>query len=223
MHKAPVIITLALSVLLMGADIKAKQILKIPTTEKILYLTFDDGPHPRVTPKVLKTLKRHSIKATFFLLGRNCERYPKIVKQIQEEGHDIQNHSYDHADFTLLSNEQIDTDIRQSQALLESLIDKRPEFVRVPYGRITPRVYKHLKKSFKEVIKWNIDTKDWDIENNSLGISTYIINHVGPGSILLFHDNNNNCLQTLASTIPALKDLGYIFHHLSAGLETPPN
>ncbi|HEX6847149.1 MAG TPA: polysaccharide deacetylase family protein, partial [Chitinophagaceae bacterium] len=132
--------------------IYASYIWSIPVNEKILYLTFDDGPHPEATPFVLNELKKYAALGTFFCIGKNVVCYPGIYKQIIEEGHSVGNHTYNHLNGWKTNNQDYLSDI----ALASNEIDSH--LFRPPYGRITPFQAKNLKQVMKgkdpKVIMW---------------------------------------------------------------------
>ena len=134
----------------------------IPVNDKILYLTFDDGPHPEATPFVLKELKQHNALATFFCIGKNVVSYPGIYKQIINEGHSVGNHTYNHLNGWKTSNDDYLKDI----ALASHEIDS--DLFRPPYGRITSFQAKNLKPAMKgkdpKVIMWDVLSGDFDID-----------------------------------------------------------
>lgn len=155
---------------------------KMPGDKKVLYLTFDDGPHPEITPWVMNQLERFGAKATFFCVGDNVRRYPDTFDEVISRGHRIGNHTYNHLsgwdtnNFTYLRN------ISQCDAYTHS-----PLF-RPPYGKIGINQLMAVRKKYK-VIFWSILSRDFEPNLNIEESLAYMTTHSQPGDILLFHDS----------------------------------
>ncbi|HYG17153.1 MAG TPA: polysaccharide deacetylase family protein [Bacteroidia bacterium] len=155
---------------------------KMPAGSNTIYLTFDDGPHPEITPWVMDLLDRHHAKATFFCVGDNVRKYPEIFKQLTERGHSVGNHTFNHlngwntGNFTYLKN------IALCDAYTHS-----PLF-RPPYGKLGLAQLKALKKKYK-IIYWTILSRDFETDLNTDESLAYMKEHTAPGSIVLFHDS----------------------------------
>jgi peptidoglycan/xylan/chitin deacetylase (PgdA/CDA1 family) len=164
----------------------SKCVWDIPSKEKVLYLTFDDGPHPEATDFVLAELKKHNAKATFFCIGNNVLSYPNVYENIIAQGHAVGNHTYDH-----LNGWETD-DIRyfENIAMATQLIDS-PLF-RPPYGRIKRAQIAAIKNSTSfpnKIIMWDVLSADFDIKLSGETCARNVIKHAGPGSIIVFHDS----------------------------------
>jgi peptidoglycan/xylan/chitin deacetylase (PgdA/CDA1 family) len=160
-------------------------IFRLRTTEKLLYLTFDDGPDPDSTPQLLDILDRYNIKAVFFCTGRAAEKYPGLINQITKRGHLTGNHGYDHLNGWRTSFDEYVTDVTNAAPFTSSL------FFRPPYGRIRFNQYKKLKKKY-QIVFWDIMPYDYDTSfggDNSLKI---LKNKIRPGSIIVFHDTSKS-------------------------------
>jgi len=187
----------------------------IPVNDKILYLTFDDGPHPEATPFVLKELKKHNALATFFCIGKNVVSYPGIYKQIINEGHSVGNHTYNHLNGWKTSNDDYLKDI----ALASHEIDS--DLFRPPYGRITSFQAKNLKPVMKgkepKVIMWDVLSGDFDIDCTSQQCLANVLLASVSGSIIVFHDSEK-AFPKLAYTLPRIlnyfSEKGYLFRSL---------
>jgi len=158
-----------------------------PYNRATVALTFDDGPDPVFTPAILEKLRRYNVKATFFLLGTNIEKFPEIAKQIATEGHVIGNHTYSHPKLANASNEEYHHQIQKSDELIEKLVGYKPRFFRPPYGSITENQVQWATEQGMMVTQWSIDTLDWkglDAET----ITGTVIANVLPGSIVLQHN-----------------------------------
>jgi len=187
----------------------------IPGSDKILYLTFDDGPHPEVTPFVLKELKKHNALATFFCIGKNVVTYPDIYKQLINEGHSVGNHTYNHLNGWKTANDDYLKDI----ALASHEIDS--DLFRPPYGRITSFQAKNLRSAMNrkepKVIMWDVLSGDFDIECTPQQCLSNVILTTVPGSIIIFHDSEK-AFSNLAYTLPRIlnyfSEKGYLFKSL---------
>ncbi|OIV42508.1 polysaccharide deacetylase [Flavobacterium johnsoniae] len=177
-------------------------------TEKKIALTFDDGP-TEFTLEVLELLKKYNAKAAFFCIGKNIEKHPKIIKQIIEEGHLVGNHSYSHSKFFDFYNaEQIKTEIKKTDELLEKFTSKKINFFRPPYGVTTPSIRRALKITGHKVIGWNIRSLDGGTKNQEL-IFSRIIKRVSPGGIVLLHDTAPHSVLVLEQFLQFLKQNHY--------------
>lgn len=157
----------------------------IPTTEKNLYLTFDDGPHPDVTPFVLDELKKYGAKATFFCIGRNVKEYPQVYKRILEEGHRTGNHTFQHLHAGKTNDEQWLTDVKDASTYIDS------DLFRPPYGRIKSFGAKLLLQSHPpfRIIMWNVLSADFDVSKTGNQCFEYVKKYGRAGSIVVFHDS----------------------------------
>lgn len=160
-------------------------ITNIETDERVVALTFDDGPHPIYTPKLLEILNKHNAKATFFLVGEAAEKYPEIVRLIAKAGHDIGNHSWDH---TNLKN--IKSRLRRLKHLWKCAKAVKPYSTRLfrpPYGAHNNKIqFDALMLGYK-LILWNVSAQDWLLQDADI-IKEKIIRRSKPGNIFLLHD-----------------------------------
>ena len=159
-------------------------------------LTFDDGPDPIMTPKILDILTRHHVKGTFFLIGENVLANPELVKQISDEGHSIGNHTYYHkATFSISCKNKITEEIKKTNQLLEQITSKKIIFFRPPFGITNPNINIALKKLNLKSIGWGIRSLD-TVTNDSIKLYNKVKKGIDKGeSIILFHDR---CESTLA-------------------------
>ncbi|MBZ9624197.1 polysaccharide deacetylase family protein [Clostridium sp. FP2] len=181
-----------------------------PTKEKIVSLSFDDGPDSKITPKVLDILKKYNVKANFFFIGEGAKANPNVVKRAFNEGHLILNHSYTHADLTKLSEQGVTKELNSTDNILYTLIGKKPLIVRPPYGAIDNKVINVFRTNNYKMAIWSLDTFDWSqMEENHI-VDT-VINNVRPGEIILMHSNYNKIATTeaLPQIIEKLQAKGY--------------
>ena len=152
-------------------------------TAKRVALTFDDGPDPVATPNLLKVLKRHEIKAAFFPIGTKTRDYPEIIKQIDQEGHILGNHSFRHAWWTnFLISGALDREIRMAQEAIEAAIGKVPAYFRPPMGLTNPHLRRELKKHGLSVVGW--DVRPFDIRTSTEKVIKRVLKKIRNGSII---------------------------------------
>lgn len=175
--------------------------------EKKVALTFDDGPNADYTGKLLKGLKERGVCATFFLLGTEVEKYPKLVKQIYEEGHMIGTHSYQHVNLCNLTDEAAVEQIVKTNTLLEEITGKVPLFIRPPFGCWKKDL--DYETMMIEVL-WDIDPKDWCTANTSV-IVNRVLKEVEDGDIILLHDASQSSVDAALQVIDSLQKEGYLF------------
>ena len=158
--------------------------------ENYVSLTFDDGPNPDFTPRILSLLKKHGAKATFFLIGKNAEKYPEIVHKIIEEGHSIGSHSYSHSkNFGFFSTEKIVAELILANSVLKKITGKELKMFRPPFGVTNPNIKKALKKIGHKSVGWSkrsLDTTNLSEEKILKRITT----NLKRGDIILLHDSS---------------------------------
>ncbi|MCJ7839996.1 polysaccharide deacetylase family protein [Lederbergia sp. NSJ-179] len=201
------------------AEERAKQQKNSPTHEgKYVALTFDDGPSSDVTPRVLDTLAQHDAKATFFMLGNRVEALPKTAQQVAAAGHEIGNHTVDHADLSTLDPEGIRNEIGQSADSIEQATGIRPYFIRPPYGAFNDAVINDVANQGDTLILWSVDSLDWQSRNANAVISE-IQKEITSGAIVLMHDIHPSTADALPQLLDWLESQGYQFVTVSQLLE----
>ena len=174
-------------------------------------MTFDDGPSPETTPRLLDILKQRNIKATFFMIGQNAERNPAIVKRILAEGHEIGNHSWTHPQLSKLSDDRVTEEINKTQNAIKDASGYTPVVMRPPYGAITARQKDWIEKQFGlSVIIWSVDPFDWKRPGASV-IEQRILAGARPGAIVLSHDIHKQTVDAMPATLDALAAKGFKF------------
>jgi peptidoglycan/xylan/chitin deacetylase (PgdA/CDA1 family) len=158
------------------------------TRESSVHLTFDDGPHPSATPKVLDILGRRGIRATFFLVGENIRQHPALAKEIKSCGHTVGSHSLSHQPLFLKSIGYQRDQIEGANSVFEKILDLSPQFFRPPFGYFDFRTLRVAREAGQKVVMWNLDPHDFD-PSRSQTIVQVVLNRVTPGSIVLLHDN----------------------------------
>ncbi len=176
-----------------------------------IYLTFDDGPTENITSEILQILKQKDVKATFFCIGRNVERYPDIYKKIIDCGHKTGNHTYSHLNGWKTKFDEYIHDVELASDFIKS------NLFRPPYGRIKPKQFNFASKKFK-IIMWDVLSGDYNKNISPETCLNNVINNVKPGSIIVFHDSikaYKNMIYTLPKVIDILKNKNYKFAVLS--------
>jgi peptidoglycan/xylan/chitin deacetylase (PgdA/CDA1 family) len=184
----------------------------VDTTDNVVSLTFDDGPDPHITPEILKLLKNHKAKATFFMLGKNARRYPHIVKQVFEGGHAIGNHSYDHPSFSLITSRERRSQLRDCQSAIAPYGNR---LLRPPFGHQTLASRLDALLLRYSVFTWSVHGEDW-LDHDADWIAYRIEKEIHPGSIILLHDHLNNFYdQKYANRRPMLNAVSILLERLS--------
>jgi len=188
-------------------------------------LTFDDGPHPEYTSKLLAILTHYHIRATFFMVGTQAQRHPEWVKMVNQVGCEIGNHTYDHFRLAILPDDEVDYQIIECQKLIERLIGKRPVFIRPPGGQMNARALKIISDNHLVLGWWTHNSKDVESKDGD-GIYQGIVKDIKPGSIILLHDGSDGTVEMLPKLIETLERRGFRFVTMSEmllGLEMGPD
>ena len=184
--------------------------------QKLVALTFDDGPNPSTTNKALDILSKYGIKATFFVLGKNISGNEEILKRMKKDGHVIGNHSWSHPVLSKLSLEEAKKQITDTENALTKVLGSSSKLMRPPYGAITDDIRNSLDLSF---IMWDVDSLDWKSKNET-SILTEVQRQVHSGSIVLLHDIHGETVNALPKIIDYLKGQGYSFVTIPDLLDT---
>ncbi|KGR72942.1 polysaccharide deacetylase family protein [Streptococcus phocae subsp. salmonis] len=174
-------------------------------TQKLVALTFDDGPDPSTTPQVLSILAKYQAKGTFFMLGSKIAGNESLVKKVTDAGHEIDNHSWDHPDLTTLTAEQVKAQVNNTSEAIKKASGQGPIYLRPPYGATNESV---RKASGLTEMLWTVDTRDW--ENHSTdGIMANLKQQLQPGGVVLMHDIHQTTVDALPTVMEYLKAEGY--------------
>ena len=183
---------------------------RVPAHDKVLYLTFDDGPVPEVTPWVLEELGRHKAKATFFCVGDNIRRYPEVFQQCIDEGHAAGNHTYHHLNGWHTENMPYFHDVRHCAELMEGRL------FRPPYGKLKPRQAQFLQRHYT-IVMWDVLSGDFDARISPAQCLDNVLRHAVAGSIVVFHDSLKSA-EKLRYALPRVlrhfSEKGYRFESL---------
>lgn len=180
---------------------------------KKIALTFDDGPHPRLTPRILEILDRYKVKATFFTVGINVHYYPETFEKIVAGGHEIGNHTYTHPHVSRIDINTLKGEIVRCEEEIYEHGEYKTKLFRPPEGMIDDGVTSLLRELDYKVILWDIDTRDWD-HTGAASIAEMIIKRVSSGDIILMHDYisyNSPTPEALEIFLPVLLEEGYQF------------
>jgi peptidoglycan-N-acetylglucosamine deacetylase len=174
---------------------------QMPVRSNTLYLTFDDGPHPSITPFVLDELKRHNALATFFCIGNNVAKYPEIYTRILQEGHAVGNHTYDHLNGWKTTTGAYLNNIEAAKELIVS------NLFRPPYGKTTYAQLRALQKKHEQfkTIMWSILSGDFDKKISPQQCYANVMKHVKPGAIIVFHDSEK-AYERMSYALPLMLD-----------------
>jgi peptidoglycan/xylan/chitin deacetylase (PgdA/CDA1 family) len=193
----------------------------IPTTERVIYLTFDDGPTPDITDWTLQVLNQYSAKATFFCIGNNIEKYPDIFSRVLENGHAIGNHTYSHIKGWKTKTKEYlkNVELCETGFKQQTPNAKFVNLFRPPYGQIGPKKGKALMVLGYKIIMWDVLSFDWDSSTSKEACLNNVIDHAKEGSIIVFHDSKKaikNMQYALPKVLEHYSKLGYVFESLNS-------
>ncbi|HEY3993595.1 MAG TPA: polysaccharide deacetylase family protein [Ktedonobacteraceae bacterium] len=176
-------------------------------------LTFDDGPHPGSTLKIVAILKRFSVKATFFCVGQHVQSYPDYVRQEYANGNLVEDHTWTHPDLRLLSSADVAQQLASTANEIERVTGAMPTLFRPPYGIFNWSIFAQARRMALSSIIWNVDPKDWSMPGTNT-IIWRVLSAAGNGSIVLMHDGGGDRSQTVAALptiITTLRQRGFRF------------
>lgn len=188
---------------LIGRDLRWK----VNTSSKVIFLTFDDGPVPEVTPQVLDILRKYQWKATFFCVGENVSRYPQLYQRLLKEGHRVGNHSFNHLQAFRKTADEYIRNVYKAREWIDSRL------FRPPHGQLTRKVKRRLEKDFI-LVMWDVLTYDYDSSMSEEAIVNIIKRELRPGSIVVFHDSikaHDRVLNVLPKALEYWQSEGYTF------------
>jgi len=174
-------------------------------------ITFDDGPHPQNTPRLLDILRARNVKATFYVIGRSVDLYPQIVRRTVAEGHEIGNHSHTHRLLSKLGDSELRQEMSRCQDAIVRAAGVRPRTMRPPYGGLLQRQRELVHSEFGyPTILWSVDPLDWKRPGPSV-VTSRMLAGTTPGGILLAHDLHSQTVDAMPATIDGLLRRGYKF------------
>lgn len=199
---------------------------KVADGKKLVALTFDDGPYPPFTQNLLTVLEEKQIKATFFVVGNNATKFPKVVRQIAGQGHEVALHAGEHKDFLKLNSSELAGNISSGKKVLEELTGKPVKYMRSPHGFRDWAVMEEVSRAGLKVVNWSVIPRDWT-NPGVQEIADRVCKDVFPGAIVLLHDGDapsqtasrEQTVEATALIIDELRKQGYNFVTVSQLLE----
>lgn len=186
---------------------------KVNTKEKLVSITFDDGPHPVFTPIILDILAKYQAKATFFVTGTKAETYPNLIRREMKEGHEIANHTYNHYIKRNISVDKLTSELEQTDIVLKKIAGYTPALYRPVGGIYNETIINTALKNGKLVILWSWDPRDWN-DPPASRITKLVTKAIKPGDIIVLHDWHGTELSQSCQTVLALDDiLEYLNEH----------
>ncbi len=211
-----------------------KRLWVLSRKEKNIYLTFDDGPIPEVTPWILAQLKEYNAKATFFCIGKNVDANPEVFQQILNEGHEIGNHTHNHLNGSktatkdyianvlkaqeVIREEKIENRKKKREGLSTTLSIQKPVLFRPPYGKLSSAKAKALQNQGFKIVMWDVLSGDFDQSISKEKCLKNVLKNTKPGSIVIFHDSikaKENLYYALPKTLAYFKERGFEFKSLN--------
>lgn len=169
-------------------------------------LTFDDGPNPEYTERILNVLQENYSKATFFVVGTNAEKYPDILKMVASAGNEIGNHTFNHSNLTELSSADVEEQIDKVNRAVKKATGENPTVIRPPFGAYDDNLLNQLEVP---VVLWDLDTEDWDSRNAQMVVDN-VLSKVKDGDIILMHDIYESTAEAVEVLVPKLKEQGFL-------------
>lgn len=199
----------------------AATITAVRTPSPVVAMTFDDGPHPTHTPRLLDMLAERNLKATFYLIGNRVVQYPAIARRIADEGHEIGNHSWSHPFLNRLSDGAVIREIDQTTSAIFQVTGRPPVTFRPPYGAFTSRqrTLLHANRTLPTIL-WSVDPQDWRRPGASV-VANRILQHTRQGGIILSHDIHRGTIDAMPRTFDGLAGRGLRFVTVSQILGWP--
>jgi peptidoglycan/xylan/chitin deacetylase (PgdA/CDA1 family) len=185
---------------------------RVPTARPTLYLTFDDGPIPEVTPWVLEQLRQYKAKGTFFCVGENVQKYPSLFAQVCREGHTVGNHTFNHLNGWNTDKNAYFENINKCKEYVDS------NLFRPPYGRLRPAQAAELHQEY-QIVMWDVLSGDFDAKLSPQDCLKNVLQHTTDGSIIVFHDSlksQKNLEYVLPRVLAHYSKLGYQFEAVSS-------
>ena len=203
--------SLILHTCLIFADAQTEVYRSVKTDSMKIAITFDDGPHPYLTDRILEILDRYEIKATFFMVGVNVLNYPDVARNVLAAGHEVGNHTFSHSHIAKLNQNEVMKEVGLCEDALEELCEYRPHLFRPPEGAVNMYVEHCTEDQDYTLILWSLDTRDWEHKNTEQIVQS-VLSNISPGDIILMHDyigRQSHTPEALEILLPRLMELGY--------------
>lgn len=183
----------------------------IKTDRPYVALTFDDGPHPQNTPRLLDMLRERGVPATFYVVGRSVDTHPEIVRRMVREGHEVANHTWNHSYLTRLGAAGVKSQIEQTERAIRAATGVGSTNMRPPYGATNAALNRRMNEEFgMDVVLWSVDPQDWR-HRNAGRVASFIIENTKPGDIILAHDIHVTTVDAMPRVLDALLAKGFRF------------
>ena len=195
---------------------------RVSVGQPYIAMTFDDGPHPQNTPRLLDMLRDRNIKATFYVIGRNVDLYPSITRRIVAEGHEIGNHTYTHGNLTKMSKDGVVSELTRCRNSIAKATGVQPRTMRPPYGALLQAQRSWIREEIGyPTILWSVDPRDWQRPGPSV-VTSRILSATTPGGIVLAHDLHAPTVDAMPATLDGLLRKGYKFVPVSQLIAMEP-
>ena len=188
-------------------------IFHVSTLGKKVALTFDDGPSPIWTPRILDILKKEEAKATFFMIGHHVQQYPDVARCVAREGHLIGNHGYAHSVLLYYTLAEIEEEIKYTEIVIKNITGCTTQFYRPPKAWMTTSIKRKIKSMGYDIVLWSLNSKDW-VSFNHRHIVKYFQSKIRSGDILLFHDSGNVFSREGGDRTQMVKAVSLLIHNL---------
>lgn len=185
----------------------------VPNGENKIALTFDDGPHPVHTERILEILERYGVNATFFVIGENAESYPELVEAEKRGGHEVANHTFAHSYLKNVPRDELEMEIDRTRSIISDITESDPTLLRPPGGLFGKDLIDSVKTSGIKIVLWSVDTRDWE-HPSSATVVKRVLDTVKSGDIILMHDyiaGKSPTPEALETVIPTLLERGFKF------------
>jgi len=186
-------------------------ITRVPTSQPVVAMTFDDGPHESLTPQLLDILAARDIRATFYVVGRRVNMYPRLTERIATQGHEIGNHSWSHPRLTSLGSLGLMRELDNTSMVIQQAVGRPPVTMRPPYGLLSPRQRNMISEErYMPTILWSVDPQDWRRPGISV-VARRIIGGAHAGAVILAHDIIGSTVRAMPAALDGLMARGYRF------------
>jgi len=184
---------------------------RVAVSQPYIAMTFDDGPHPKNTPRLLDMLRERNIKATFYVIGRNVDLYPNVLRRAVSEGHEIGNHTYTHPVLSKLGDSAVREELTKCRDAVARAAGVQPRTMRPPYGALLQRQREWIHTELNyPTIMWSVDPLDWKRPGPSV-VTSRILSGTTPGAIVLAHDLHSGTVDAMPATLDGLLNKGFKF------------
>lgn len=184
---------------------------RVSISQPYIAITFDDGPHPKNTPRLLDMLRERNIKATFYVIGRNVDLYPNVLRRTVSEGHEVGNHTFSHPVLSKLSDSAVRQELTKCRDAVARAAGVKPRTMRPPYGALLQRQREWIHAELDyPTIMWSVDPLDWKRPGPSV-VASRILKATTPGAIVLAHDLHSSTVDAMPATLDGLLNKGFKF------------